>query len=436
MQKLNRTHISSIPHKEGEIVLFQGSVETIREKGTISFLILRDITGTCQGITYKGLDSFEIARKLTKESIISAECRVKLTQQTKEGFELEMLTLRVLSAADPHLPIPVVEKGQMEVGPEAKQNYRFLAWRRPKEAVVLKALSALDEGYRSFLSDKGFFEIHTPKLMATPSESHGELFKVDYFGKKAYLAQSPQLFKQMAISAGLERVFEIAPAFRAEMSLTTRHATEFISHDAEMGYIESFEDVLNTVEEMIKSIMNNIQKRCGADMEKYWNISDIQIKEPIPRLTMAEAKAILRERGLASLDLDLNTAEEKAIGDYVKEKYNHDFVFITEFPVEKRPFYHKYSGHGTTISADLIYRGVEIITTAQREENYDIVLKQAVDKKLNPEAIQWYLDSFKYGCPPHGGWGFGGARFIKQLFNLQHIRDAVFLYRGPNRIAP
>ncbi len=434
--QLSRTHISSIPHEEGKIILFQGSVETIREKGMISFLILRDITGTCQAITYKGLDTFETAKTLTKESIISASCRVKLTSQTKEGFELELLTLKILSLADANLPIPVVEKGKMEVGPEAKQNYRFLAWRRSKDAVILKALSALDQGYRSFLSAEGFFEIHTPKLMATPSESHGELFCLDYFGGKAYLAQSPQLFKQMAISSGLERVFEIAPAFRAEMSLTTRHATEFISHDGEMGFIDSFDDVLGTVEKMIQSVMASIHQRCGSDMEKYWGITDFQLTKPIPRLTMAEAKAILKERGQGSEDLDLTTAEEKAIGEYVKETYDHDFVFITDYPVEKRPFYHKYSDHGTTVSADLIYKGVEIITTAQREEQYDTLVKQAVEKGLNPEAIEWYLDCFKYGCPPHGGWGFGGARLIKQLFDVPHIRDASFLYRGPNRIAP
>ena len=432
----SRTHISSIPLKEGETVLFQGAVETIREKSKIVFLILRDISGSCQAVSYEGMETFEKAKQLTKESIISALCRVKLTKQTKQGFELELLTLDVLSKAQPQLPIPIVEKGGEQVGAQSKQDWRFLAWRRQKERVILKALSALDQGYRTFLTGEGFMEIHTPKLMATPSESHGELFSLDYFGKKAYLAQSPQLFKQMAISAGLERVFEIAPAFRAEMSLTTRHATEFISHDIEMAYIESVEDVIQMAEKMVAFVLTSIRKTCGVEMEKLWDIRDFQLKMPIPRLTMAEAKSILKQRGEASEEADLTTAEEKAIGAYVAEQFGCDFVFITEFPISVRPFYHKYTQRGTTASADLIYKGVEVMTLAQREECYETLLQQAVQKQVSPEGIDWYLDCFRYGCPPHGGWGFGSSRFIKQLFGLEHIRDASFLYRGPTRISP
>ena len=432
----SRTHISSIPLKEGETVLFQGSVETIRLKSKIIFLILRDISGTCQAISYEGLDTFEKAKELSKESIISALCHVKLTKQTQQGFELELLTLDVLSRAQPQLPIPVVEKGTEQVGSEAKQDWRFLVWRRPKERVILKALSALDQGYRTFLTGEGFIEIHTPKLMATPSESHGELFSLDYFGKKAYLAQSPQLFKQMAISAGLERVFEIAPAFRAEMSLTTRHATEFISHDIEMAYIESVEDVIQMAEKMVAFVLTSIRKTCGSEMEKLWGIKDFQLKSPIPHLTMQEAKSILTKKGQASSEADLTTAEEKAIGTYVAQEMGCDFVFITEFPISTRPFYHKYSPKETTASADLLYKGVEVMTLAQREECYEILLQQALEKQIKPSGIDWYLDCFRYGCPPHGGWGFGSSRFIKQLFELEHIRDASFLYRGPTRISP
>jgi len=432
----SRTHISSIPLKEGETVLFQGAVETIREKSKIIFLILRDISGSCQAITYEGLETFDKAKQLTKESIISALCRVKLTEQTKQGFELELLTLDILSKAQAQLPIPIVEKGSEQVGAEAKQDWRFLAWRRQKERVILKALSALDQGYRTFLLGEDFIEIHTPKLMATPSESRGELFSLDYFGKKAYLAQSPQLFKQMAISAGLERVFEIAPAFRAELSLTTRHATEFISHDIEMAYIQSVEDILQMAEKMVAFVLTSIRKTCGAEMEKLWGIRDFQLKKPIPRLTMAKAKSILQERGQASSEADLTTAEEKAIGEYVAEHFKSDFVFITEFPVSVRPFYHKYNSNQTTASADLIYKGVEVMTLAQREECYETLLAQAIEKQVSPAGIDWYLDCFRYGCPPHGGWGFGSSRFIKQLFSLEHVKEASFLYRGPTRISP
>jgi len=258
------------------------------------------------------------------------------------------------------------------------------------------------------------------------------------------LAQSPQLYKQMGIAGGLERVFEIGPLFRADPSFTARHATEFLGMDAEMGYIESFEDVMNALEESMSCVLDTVRESCGDKVEKHFGVKveDLRMKMHIPRITMFQAKKILTERGLASDDLDLNHTEEKAIGDYAHEKFGSDFIYVTEFPWSKRPFYHKKgvsSDDGVSpisVSADLIYNGTEIATTAQREEKYATLVEQLHEKGIGQEELQWYLDFFRYGIPPHGGWGLGSERIAMLLLGVDNIREVQFLYRGVKRLAP
>lgn len=435
-----RTHIAKIPQVSGEKIKLCGHAEIIRAQSSVVFIIIRDITGNVQCVVGKECPEFAIAQKITAESVVEIIGAVELTKNTESGLEIQVESLRVLSAAEA-LPIPVIEKGGIEVTSEKRQDWRFLTLRREKDATIMRALSALSQGYREALMDSGFMEIYTPKLMATPSESSAELFHLDYFGGTAYLAQSPQLFKQMAIASGLERVFEIGPVFRANPAFTTRHDTEFTSYDVEMGYIESFDEVLETLEKTVAYILTSIKKSVGKDIKKHFGISEFQLKKPIPRLTMFQAKEILRARGQAFEDVDLSTAEEKAIGEYAREVLGSDFILITEFPWAARPFYHKKgassdTGEPISISADLIYKGIEITTTAQREESYQKLCEQAIEKGLKQEGLQWYLDCFRFGMPAHGGWGFGGTRFIKQLLDLSTVRDATFLYRGPNRLMP
>lgn len=433
-----RTHIAEIPHKIGEEVKIKGHVQALRVQSSVIFIILRDITGTVQCVIEKEGFLFEQAKSITTESVLEIIGYVKQTTCTEQGAEVAVSGLKVLSLAEA-LPIPVIEKGT-EVTAEKCQDWRFLTLRRAKEATIMKALSASLQGYREALLKEGFLEIQTPKIMATPSESKAELFSLDYFGKKAYLAQSPQLFKQMAIASGLERVFEVAPAFRADPSFTTRHSTEFTSLDAEIGYIESFEEVMTTLEKTIAYMLTSVRKAVGSEIKKYFGISEFQLKKPIPRITMYQAKKILAELGQASESPDLTTAEEKAIGEYVEKTTGSQFVFITEFPWEARPFYHKKgigeAGQAISVSADLIYKGVELVTCAQREESYEKLCQQLKEKGLHQEGLQWYLDCFRYGMPPHGGWGMGSARFIKQLLGLPSLREATFLFRGPTRIMP
>ena len=434
-----RTHIAEIPQKIGETITVKGHAQTIREQASVAFIVLREITGTIQCVIERGCPAFEKVKEITTESVISVTGTVVKTSSTESGFEVHVSEIEIMSLAEA-TPIPVTQKGGIEVTPEKSQDWRFLALRSPRSATIMRAFSAMTTGYHEYLEKKGFIEIQTPKIMATPSESRAELFKLEYFGQTAYLAQSPQLFKQMAIASGLERVFEVAPAFRADKSFTTRHATEFTSFDCEMGYIESFEEVMTELEQAIRYMLTSIKKKCGKEIEKYFGISEFQLKKPIPRITMAHAKEILREIGCASEQPDITTAEEKALGEYVKEHYGSDFVYVTEWPWEARPFYHKKAidehGKPISVSADLLYKGVELVTCAQREESYAKLCEQLREKGLHQEGLQWYLECFRYGMPPHGGWGMGGARFVKQLLELSTIREAVFLFRGPSRLMP
>lgn len=434
-----RTHIAEISQKIGETVTIKGHAQTIREQSSIAFIVLREITGIIQCVIEKGTEAFEKVKQITTESVISVTGTVVKTSSTESGVEIHVSELEIISLAEA-TPIPVTQKGSAEVTPEKSQDWRFLSLRSPRSATIMRAFSAMTAGYHKYLEEQGFIEIQTPKIMATPSESKAELFKLEYFGQTAYLAQSPQLFKQMAIASGLERVFEVAPAFRADKSFTTRHATEFTSFDGEMAYIESFEEIMQELEKTIGYMLTSIKKTCGKEIEKYFGITEFQLKKPIPRITMAKAKEILREMGCASEQPDITTAEEKALGEYVKEHFGSDFVYITEWPWETRPFYHKKDigehGEPISVSADLLYKGVEIVTCAQREESYTKLCEQLHEKGLHQEGLQWYLECFRYGMPPHGGWGMGGARLIKQLLELPTIREAMFLFRGPSRLMP
>lgn len=434
-----RTHIAEIPQKIGETITVKGHAQTIREQSSVAFIVLREITGTVQCVIERGCPAFEKVKQITTESVISVTGTIVKTSSTESGLEIHVFELEIISLAAA-TPIPVIQKGSAEVTPEKSQDWRFLSLRAPRSATIMRAFSAMTAGYHEYLAKQGFIEIQTPKIMATPSESRAELFKLEYFGQTAYLAQSPQLFKQMAIASGLERVFEVAPAFRADKSFTTRHATEFTSYDGEMAYIESFEEVMMELEHTIRYMLTSIKKACGREIEKYFGITEFQLKKPIPRITMARAKEILRGMGAASDLPDLSTAEEKALGEYVREHFGSDFVYVTEWPWVARPFYHKKGigehGEPISVSADLLYKGVEIVTCAQREESYGKLCEQLREKGLHQEGLQWYLECFRYGMPPHGGWGMGGARFIKQLLELPTIREAMFLFRGPSRLMP
>ena len=435
-----RTQIKDIKGQLGQKVKVSGFAETIRKQGGIVFLVLRDITGSIQTVVIKGnAENFEKIANLSLESVISIEGDAKENTQAPNGIEVFIDSVEVLSVAQPELPIPVNEKGEGETNLDTRLDWRYLDLRKEKNALIFKVWTLMDQIYTNFFTDQDFLQIHSPKLMSTPSETKAELFEVEYFDRKAYLAQSPQFYKQMAMSAGFEKIFEIGPVFRADPSFTSRHNSEFTGYDMEMSFIESHHDVMEMEEKLLVEIITAINKKFGEEIKSIFGREIPIPNTPFPKLAFSEAKQILKDKGVVSeKPADMSAEEERVIGEYVKEKYNHEFVFLIDYPIEGRPFYHMRFADNPklTKSFDLLWNGLEITTGAQREHRYEVLKNQAIDKGLEVEGLSGYLDFFKYGCPPHGGFGAGPSRFIMKMLGLDNIREATYLYRGVKRLTP
>jgi aspartyl-tRNA synthetase len=434
---MERIHASDAKKNKGKKVEASGWVHEIRDLGKLKFVILKDKTGIIQITLPKGHvpeEALKEAEKLTKESVVLAQGAVKEAKQAPGGFEIVPEKLEILSLAE--APTPIDTSGKIETDLSKRLDHRFLDLRNEKSLAIFKVRSKFFKALVEFFDKEGFTNINTPKITSAGAESGSELFPVVYFDKQAFLSQSPQLYKQSMVAAGFERVYEIAPVFRAENSNTPRHQTEFTGVDFEMGFINDFNDVMDVIEEMMKYTLKRVKEECVEEL-KLWNI-DIQVPKKIPRITMAEAKKMLEAAGKKIPEKeDLDAEGEKMLGGLVKEKFKEEFVFVTLYPVEKRPFYHFYSKDGkTTDSFDLIWNGVEIATGAQREHRYDVLKKQASEKGVNLDEMGFYAEIFKYGCPPHGGVGFGLDRMIQRLFEFDNIREAVLLPRDPERISP
>ena len=436
---MERTYIKNVREHLGPISV-SGFAQIIRKQGGIAFVVLRDITGIIQTVILKSnTESFEIVQNLSLESVITITGEAKENTQAPGGVEILVEKIEVLSKAQPKLPIPVDEKGEGETNLDTRLDWRYLDLRKEKNTLIFKVWTLMDQVYTNFFTDQGFLQIHSPKLMSTPSETKAELFEVDYFGGKAYLAQSPQFYKQMAQSAGFEKVFEIGPVFRADPSFTSRHNSEFTGYDMEMSYIDSHHDIMTMEENLLVEIITKVNKKYGKEIKIVFNREIPVPTTPFPKLTFAEAKQILRDKGIVSeKPADMSAEEERILGEHVKEKYSHEFVFLIDYPIEGRPFYHKRheDNEKLTKSFDLLWNGLEITTGAQREHRYEVLKKQVVDKGLEVEGLTGYLDFFKYGCPPHGGFGAGPSRFIMKMLGLDNIREATYLYRGVKRLTP
>ena len=438
---MKRIHIKKIKEHIGEIVTIAGFVQIIRDQGSIKFLLIRDITGTVQIVILKNeKEAMEMVQSLSMESVVEITGLVKEEKQAPQGFEIAAQEIKILSHADPELPIPIFEKGtQEEADQSIRLDWRWIDLRKPKQTLVFKVWTTFEAAFREYWGKNDYIEIHSPKLIGAPSESGAEVFEVKYFDRKAYLAQSPQFYKQMAMAAGFEKVFEIGPVFRAEPSFTSRHATEFTGYDAEISYIESHYEVMAEEEKAIQYAIEAVKEKYDEKIKKEFD-RDVVIPEiPFPKLTMKEAKAILAKLKIPSeKEGDLSPEEERKICDYIKEKYGHEFVFITAYPASVRAFYHMREENDptTTKSFDLLWNGIEVTTGAQREHRYDILVKQAIEKGMRLETIQFYLDFFKYGCPPHGGMGIGANRMIMKLLNIENVRESMFVYRGVKRLTP
>lgn len=422
----------------GEVVTINGWIDAIRNQKKRQFLILRDRSGLVQVIHEKeGREVLtSVISSLTPESTVEVTGTIVRNEIVKLGqLELVIESIKVLTVASSPLPI---DKDSTQ---ENRLDWRFLDLRHPKNTLIFRLQTIVEQAMRSFWRERGFIEIHSPKFMETASESGAELFKVEYFGRIAYLAQSPQFYKQMAMAAGFDQIFEIGPVFRANPSFTSRHDTEYTSVDAEISWIKSHEDVMHMEEEWLCYVLASVKAELGDEIKELYDIEVIVPEIPFPRVTMEEAYAILANEGYMVTRAekgDLDPEGERVLARYIMEKFGHDFVFVTDYPVSVRAFYHMRHEDkpGLTKSFDLLYKGLEITTGAQREHRYDVLVRQAEEKGFAIEPLRHYLDFFKYGCPPHGGYGFGLTRMLMILLGLKNVREATFLYRGPNRLSP
>ena len=435
---LNRSKIGELVSQQDGPVTIGGWVETLRDQKRIQFIIIRDESGSVQ-VTYpRPSEEDALADQvsaLTHGSFVVIKGQLKHDERVKlGGIEILLENLEVVSASLPDSPIAE------DTSIDKRLDWRFIDFRRPELNLMMQVQTTIEQAWREHWLENDFVEIHSPKLMASPSESHAELFKLEYFEGHAYLAQSPQFYKQMAMSAGLNRVFEVGPVFRADPSFTSRHATEFVSIDMEMSWIDSHEDVMKFQEELMVRAITAVKEKHGERIKELFDI-DIEVPAtPFPRIPLAEAHEIIEKRGykVPRTDGDLDPEGERQISQYAKEELGHDFVFLTDYPKHIRPFYHMRHEDNETLtkSYDLIWKGTEITTGAQREHRIEVLEAQAKDKGLDPEGLEFYLDFFRYGVPPHGGFGMGLTRVVMLMLELPNIREASFLFRGPNRLQP
>ena len=434
-----RVLVSDLRKHIGETVSVAGWVNTLRLQRSMQFVLVRDHTGLAQVTHRRGGDGDPLERGLeglTPESAVRITGRVVDNPVVKLGG-LEIIPTGVELVNRAQAPLPVDEHTALE----HRLDWRFLDVRRRPAAQLLFAVqTTVEQAMREFAHREGCVEMHTPKLMGTASESGAEVFRLDYFDRSAYLAQSPQFYKQMAIAAGLDRVFEVGPVFRAEPSFTSRHATEFTGVDVELAWTDGVEDVMDFEERMLVHTLARVRELHGDAVRERFGI-DVTVPElPFPRITMARAQEILRAGGWdpQRAKADLDPEGERALAAHIKAETGHEFVFVTEYPASIRPFYHQRPADrpDLTSSFDLLWKGLEITTGAQREHRYEVLLEQAADKGVVTDSLRDYLNCFRYGCPPHGGLGLGLGRVLMVLLGLDSIREATFLFRGPNRLTP
>ena len=444
---MERTYIADIKNNLGKPVLVQGFVENLRDGKAMAFIVLKDITGKLQ-ITVekeKAEHLCETISKLTPDSVVSITGTAIENEFVKlNGIELIPDEIKIESIADAlpimrkEIPATKKKKAVERSSIDQRIDYRWIDLRTDENQLMFKVQTVMVNAMRQFLLDRGFIEIHTPKLIGAASESGSEVFEVKYFDRSAYLAQSPQFYKQMAMASGFERIFEVGPVFRAEKSYTSKHTTEFSGFDLEFSYINSFRDVMKMEEELLAHMLRCVREKYGDEIKELFGTEVIVPTTPFPVITLRELYAELEKEFGYTVDEsekgDLTTDAERLSYDWVMKKYGHEFLFITDYSAEKRAFYHMRDENGVPQGYDLIWRGVEITTGAQREHRYDVLKAQAQEKGLDKD-VEFYLEFFKYGCPPHGGFGLGIDRMTMLMLGL-HIKEAMFIFRGPNRLNP
>ncbi len=434
MERVLTTDISKHIGKE---IILSGWVHKLRKMGAISFLVIRDRSGLAQAIIEKDSENLKL-NELTTETVVKVKGLIISEGRAPHGAEMHVSEITIISPVKEDIPV-AINKKELNVNLDTLLDNRPITLRAPKQKAIFKVQGTILRSFREFLEKNDFLEFHSPKIVSSGVETGGaEMFAVNYFGKKTYLSQSPQMYKQMLVGV-YERVFEASSMFRAEKHSTSRHLNEYVSMDLEMGFIDSYEDIMNLEQDYLKFLTENLKKECTEEFEILEsNIPNIPNK--IPRLKLTEAQEILekeyKEKCLGAPDLD--PKQEKLICEYSAQKLDSEFVFITHYPSKKRPFYtyDDPTNPKETLSFDLLFRGLEVTTGGQRLHLYEDYITKMKERGMNPDNFTEYLSVFKFGMPPHGGLAIGLERLTARLLNLDNVREASFFPRDINRIKP
>lgn len=417
MQRILSTELAAHRH---ETVTIAGWVHRTRILKSVAFLIVRDAEGLAQVVL-----PHEEARRLTEESVVEIEATVTPNEQAPGGVELTEPKIRVLSSVDVPLPFET-HRPTLSASLPTQLDHAALSLRHPVRRQALRVAAAASAGFRTALTEQRFVEIHTPKIVGSSTESGADVFRLDYFGRPGYLAQSPQFYKQLMVGV-FERVFEVGPVFRAEPSDTARHLAQYTSLDAEMGFIADHRDVMATLTRTLRVMMATVAERVGVAVPA--------VPAEIPSVSFAEA---LRIVGAPAGEGDMTPAYERALGEWARREHDCEFVYVTGYPMRKRPFYTHPDPLAPACSNgfDLLFRGSEIVTGGQRLHRYEdyVAALAAAGEPLEPYA--GYLDGFRYGMPPHGGWAIGLERLVARLLGVANVREVTAFPRDLHRIAP
>ena len=451
MTKENRTMIKNLSEKKGDEVVIKGWVDTVRFQGKMAFFDFRDVSGKVQGVIFGKPEILEKAKSIRPEFVVKVkgvvnerndrvgkEYKEKLAETGKHEYfikdvEIEITDIDVLNKAE--IPFDLETDLNLDV---YLDNMPF-ALKKPKKQAIFKIQAKIIQKFREYLNQNGFTEFMAPKIVGDDAEGGAGVYEVEYFGKKAGLATSPQLYKQIMVGV-LERVYTVGPAFRAEKHSTSRHLNEYTSLDFEMGFIEDFRDVMKMHNGLLKYIVDEIQKEMEVELNMF-GVEKILAPEEFPVMSLPEAQELLEREfeGVKAVgEPDLEPEHERLLCQYAREKLGSDFIFITHYPVSKRPFYTYKSKEeeykGLTDSFDLLFKGVEITSGGQRIHDYDELVQSMKDKGLDPEKFEFYLQAFKTGIPPHGGIGLGVERLTQKILGLDNVKKATLFPREINRI--
>jgi len=440
---MKRILISETTEHVGKVVKLAGWVNVRRDHGKIIFIDLRDRSGVIQTVIIPDQEeAYKQAKEIRSEYVIEIEGLVKERpggskneNNTFGDLEIEVQGIKILAKSQGDLPVDI-SQNNLELNLDTLFNHRHLTLRNEKIKSIFKVYSELLNAYGNFMREEKFTEIKSPKILDSATEGGANFFKIKYFEREAFLAQSPQFYKQAGVGI-FERVFEVGTVFRAEPHFTSRHVNEYTGMDAEMGFIENFGDVMNELEKTMRFVLNWIKEKCPKELEMYK--AEISEVKEIPRLKLTEVLEILeKEYGKKMEGVDIDSEGERLISEWIKKEKDSDFVFITHYPKSLRPFYSMPSRDDSSFTEtfDLIFKGVEIASGGQRIHDYD-QLKENIEKHgLNPDDFKHYLDIFKYGMPPHGGWGLGSERIVQKILDLENIKEAILYPRDVKRLTP